>query len=259
MHVHNLDMKWPGAAETARTVRQQEVSPVSSFDFTTQTQTEQDNLPSWMHIPISRAVVILEDMSGGQLYHFEFPYFKYSPEPALELMWAAKTASEAAHAGTITLSKDAEWAIGMIADARATLEAMHPIIPSYIDDGIDSDRCKTLLDEFGSLRETPSDYIVDEVAPRKPANRNRPGYVYVLRSSTGAYKIGLARNPQNRLETFTVKLPFEVEYDTLIKTDDMRRLEAELHAHYAHKRINGEWFALDAADLEELRAMGGAE
>jgi hypothetical protein len=228
--------------------------------FTTQTQTEHDDLPLWAHIPISRAVVILEDMSGGQLYHFELQYFKYNPEPAFELMWAAKTASEAARAGTITLSKDAEWAIGMIADARATLEAMHPVIPSYIYDGIDNDRCKTLVDESGRLNETPSDYIVDDAPiPRKSANKNRPGYVYVLRSSTGAYKIGLARNPQNRLETFTVKLPFEVEYDTLIKTDDMRRLEAELHARYAHKRINGEWFTLDADDLEELRAMGGAE
>jgi hypothetical protein len=233
---------------------------MTTYDSTTQNQTEQDNLPLWMHIPISRAVAILEDMSGGQLYHFEFPYFKYSPEPALELMWAAKTASEAARAGTITLSKDAEWAIGMIADARATLEAMHPVIPSYIDDGIDSDRWKTLADEFGNLRETPSDYIVDEVPiPRKITNRNKPGYVYVLRSPTGAYKIGLSRNPQHRLETFTVKLPFEVEYDTLIKTDDMRGLEAELHARYAHKHINGEWFALDADDLAELRAMGGAE
>lgn len=82
------------------------------------------------------------------------------------------------------------------------------------------------------------------------------GYVYVLKEVNGThYKIGRTVNPNNRVKTFNVKLPFKVEYEVLIKSDDMYKLERELHNCYASKRVSGEWFALDEADLTELRAL----
>lgn len=94
-----------------------------------------------------------------------------------------------------------------------------------------------------------------ENRPQRRASGPRSGYVYLLQSPTGFYKIGRAINPANRLKTFSVHLPFEVEYICLIQTDDMIGLELELHRRFAAKRGNGEWFALDDADVAYVKGL----
>lgn len=100
----------------------------------------------------------------------------------------------------------------------------------------------------------------NEVVIRRQTNDTsqataQSGYVYLLRSDTGFYKIGRAKNPKNRLATFNVKLPFEVQFEHLIKSNDYKRLEKELHERYDHLRVNGEWFNLDPKDIEEILKM----
>lgn len=94
---------------------------------------------------------------------------------------------------------------------------------------------------------------------RKPQSPKPPkdesGYVYLLKSENGHYKIGKAKNPDNRLKTFTVKLPFKVEYICTIQTVDMGELEAALHEQYETKRIDGEWFNLEPEDIEYIKGM----
>lgn len=85
--------------------------------------------------------------------------------------------------------------------------------------------------------------------------RNREGYVYLLRSTTGYYKIGRTVNPDDRLTTFSVKLPFEVEYECVIQTHDRYGLEKALHTYYMDKRINGEWFALTVEDVAFIKGL----
>lgn len=88
------------------------------------------------------------------------------------------------------------------------------------------------------------------------ANRRRDGYVYVLKQIGGDYyKIGRTSNPDNRLETFNVKLPFMVQYEIVIKTDDMYLLERQLHSRFNAKWIEGEWFCLTPDDLEAIRSI----
>lgn len=87
------------------------------------------------------------------------------------------------------------------------------------------------------------------------SNRNRSGYVYLIKSPTGAYKIGRTNNPENRMRTFNVKLPFEIEFIALIKTEDMVWLEKDLHDRFAAKRINGEWFSLDENDVDYITGL----
>lgn len=81
------------------------------------------------------------------------------------------------------------------------------------------------------------------------------GYVYLLQSATGAYKIGRTKNPKDRMKTFSVKLPFEVEYICIIQTDDMYGLEQSLHDQFANKRLNGEWFNLTPEDVEHIKGL----
>ena len=92
-----------------------------------------------------------------------------------------------------------------------------------------------------------------QVGSGKPTGQ--PGFVYLLRSVTGFYKIGRTKNPKDRLRTFGVLLPFEVEYEHIIPTDDMGRAEMTLHDRYAQKRGNGEWFMLSEQDVIAIKAI----
>lgn len=87
--------------------------------------------------------------------------------------------------------------------------------------------------------------------------RGEIGYVYVLKSDSGHYKIGKTINPNNRLATFEVELPIEVHYLVLIKTYNYHRLETLFHHQYRHKRIYGEWFDLTRNDLLFLESFPG--
>jgi hypothetical protein len=83
----------------------------------------------------------------------------------------------------------------------------------------------------------------------------KAGYVYLIQSPTGSYKIGRSKNIANRLKTFNVKLPFEIEIEHVISCSDYRAAERELHKRYADKRVNGEWFALTRDDVEQIKAI----
>lgn len=89
--------------------------------------------------------------------------------------------------------------------------------------------------------------------PSKP----KPGYVYLIQSENGQYKIGKSNNPSQRCKIFGLKLPFKVELIHLVKTDDMSKLETELHKHFASQRINGEWFSLSPEDIDYIKSFGG--
>lgn len=82
-----------------------------------------------------------------------------------------------------------------------------------------------------------------------------PGYVYLLQSPTGYYKIGRTKDPNDRMATFSVKLPFEVEYACLIHTQDMHKLESDLHEMFSQKRVNGEWFSLNDTDVDHIKGL----
>lgn len=91
--------------------------------------------------------------------------------------------------------------------------------------------------------------------PQLEPRQSKSGYVYLLQSSIGYYKIGYTSNPTTRAATFAVKLPFDVEFMHFIKTNHMRRAEKQLHDKYAERRVNGEWFTLTEADIAEIKAI----
>lgn len=97
------------------------------------------------------------------------------------------------------------------------------------------------------------------VTPKKTSTTRKrtstEGYVYLIQSPTGAYKIGRTINPDNRLKTFSVKLPFEVDYLAIIHTVDMYQLETDLHKRFAEKRVNGEWFTLSPSDVQYIKGL----
>jgi len=91
--------------------------------------------------------------------------------------------------------------------------------------------------------------------PKARPEKSRHGFVYLLRSDTGYWKIGRTVNPASREKTFGVKLPFVVRFEHLIETNDMIALELRLHNHFSKKRVDGEWFDLSSEDTAYIKSL----
>ena len=86
---------------------------------------------------------------------------------------------------------------------------------------------------------------------------NRSGYVYLLKAHKPfeeCYKIGRTKDPKQRFRDFGVRLPYEVEVLCVGKVEDCHQAEAYLHNFFAGRRLGGEWFSLDANDVDLIRA-----
>lgn len=134
--------------------------------------------------------------------------------------------------------------------------------PRYDDFGyrIDPD-AEYDLESLNAILARMSAALEDNQQPPKQARQKRQrqaardGYVYLIQSPSGHYKIGRTSDPKDRMKTFNVKLPFEVEFICVIPTEDMYFLEKQLHRQFAAKRVNGEWFALSADDVEYIKGL----
>lgn len=89
----------------------------------------------------------------------------------------------------------------------------------------------------------------------KPPRSKKHGFVYLIRSTNGEYKIGKTKNMTKRMGWFGISLPFKVETIHTIECDDMDEVETSLHNRFADKRLNGEWFALSESDVEEIKSL----
>ena len=104
----------------------------------------------------------------------------------------------------------------------------------------------------------------DFSAPPPPAPRgvgtsenSIPGFVYVIRSDHG-FKIGKTVNMKNRTRLFEVKLPFPISIEHYAWFEDYSRAEKRFHSTYHAKRLEGEWFDLNPADLAHIKTQGKA-
>jgi hypothetical protein len=83
--------------------------------------------------------------------------------------------------------------------------------------------------------------------------KDRGGFVYLLRCC-GSYKIGRTVNSVND-RAFSMSLPEKPEVVAFVRSVEYIQLEKDLHAAYAEKRGYGEWFRLDDADVEAIKAV----
>lgn len=88
-------------------------------------------------------------------------------------------------------------------------------------------------------------------AAKKP-RRTKPGYVYLLKSEDGFYKIGRALNVTDRSNLIGTQMPQKIEVVHTFYSADYCGAEKALHDMFREKRINGEWFKLEPADVEHI-------
>jgi len=85
----------------------------------------------------------------------------------------------------------------------------------------------------------------------------RKGRVYLVKSEAGPCKIGRTRQPIE-LRVFQLQQESTRGRLTLIhsfESDDAHTAEQKLHAIFLKKRIEGEWFDLDEADVQWIKSQ----
>jgi hypothetical protein len=80
------------------------------------------------------------------------------------------------------------------------------------------------------------------------------GYVYFI-SDGVAVKIGIARLVGARLRDLQTGNTKQLSVLHTIETNEPRKVEGWLHWKYSDRRIVGEWFALTASDIDDVKAM----
>lgn len=117
---------------------------------------------------------------------------------------------------------------------------------------------KDFIKDFNKLvRENISEENVKEASLEDmKVNGKRSCYVYLMIDTTNNFhKIGISNNPQYREHTLqsdkpTIELLCTKEYPSRAIAE---AIESALHKVFASKRIRGEWFNLDASDIEEIK------
>lgn len=150
--------------------------------------------------------------------------------------------------------------INAIVDLRDTMRMVHEVRDEYVSGvhpmcevGHKVDFQHITILENQDYFSIPQD-VAEFIADLKVARDKKPdGYVYILRSDSGYWKIGRSVNPADRLKTFSVKLPFVVSYEIVIPSPDYKALESELHNRFAYCWVDGEWFELTDGDIADLK------
>jgi len=99
--------------------------------------------------------------------------------------------------------------------------------------------------------------IIDYRGFSEPALSESPehGYVYLAYCSTGHYKIGRSKYPNERIKHFDTQMPVEVTIIHFIETDDAAYLERCFHEHHVKQNFKGEWFNLSEVDVDTFKSI----
>lgn len=98
---------------------------------------------------------------------------------------------------------------------------------------------------------TPSpeatEFFLNEV--KAAAKARQSAFVYVIGREEGPVKVGISSNPRKRLSQIRTACPFHAELlhvEPMLDRWHARYHEEMFHGVYEEKRLNGEWFDLDA-------------
>jgi hypothetical protein len=80
------------------------------------------------------------------------------------------------------------------------------------------------------------------------------GYVYLAHNGE-LHKIGFSGDPGRRMSQIKRDTGSSCRILFVFQTPDYRSLESELHEHFDHKRVTGEWFDLNDEDVAWIKSL----
>ena len=113
------------------------------------------------------------------------------------------------------------------------------------------------LQRFAELLNCISRKTLQRTMDRIQQDFNEPaeGFCYLIRAENGLCKLGLSKNPRKRFMQIKGSSPVPVELVHVIATNQMNRLEYELHETFKAQRKTAEWFALDENDILNIKTF----
>ena len=146
------------------------------------------------------------------------------------------------------------WVAYLVADLLLHTNMKQPLVVQAVEQ--EENLIETVDQPSGSTQEVE---VIDDVLEIKRASEPSAtsGYVYALRSETNGVKIGCTADVAKRFQSIARFLPFQVDLFHVIASNDMYALERAIHCYYemAGKRVGGEWFMLDAYDMQALKQV----
>jgi uncharacterized Zn finger protein (UPF0148 family) len=83
----------------------------------------------------------------------------------------------------------------------------------------------------------------------------RPGFVYLMIAENGLYKIGRARNVQNRLTMLNRDIPYKTELVHHFASANYIKAELYMHEKFSKERVKYEWFNLSQDQIDWIRSL----
>lgn len=95
--------------------------------------------------------------------------------------------------------------------------------------------------------------ISEKIFKYNVEKKDNSGYCYIMSDDNypNLYKIGKSKNPTKREETLLHSAP-SIRLYKVVKTDNMHKLEKDLHKLFSNKRVRGEWFELSDSEINNL-------
>jgi len=90
---------------------------------------------------------------------------------------------------------------------------------------------------------------IEEYQEAKAARGDPHGFVYFIRAGGGPVKIGFSTNVEKRMVALQISSPHDLVL--IAKVPGNKRLEKQIHKHFSHLALRGEWFEMDG-ELEEF-------
>jgi len=72
--------------------------------------------------------------------------------------------------------------------------------------------------------------------------------VYLIRGNDGKYKIGIAKNPSQRIKQLQTGNSDKLQLIETYQSENASKIESALHNRYGHVRNEGEWFDLSITE-----------
>lgn len=97
--------------------------------------------------------------------------------------------------------------------------------------------------------------LKDKEQARVYEQNKKFGYVYLMQSSNGLYKIGISKRVTDRLKGLRRQFPVQIEVIHYFACRDRRGVERLLHKKYSGKRAEYEWFQLSKSDVRWIKSI----
>jgi len=119
---------------------------------------------------------------------------------------------------------------------------------------------KEIIDKMGDNELVDAYPISEDIGQPGHIEKNdegvlEKGFVYFIKEDyAGRIKIGKTKDINQRLDTFNVKLPFNVTLIHVIESNNYHYTEKLFHILFQLKRVNGEWFELNDSDVNWIKS-----